>query len=283
MLRKKKLLIFLAVLFLVGTCANLMSNTKDDNKIIKSFAEKGVAVSVDYLALDDRDVRIVATTPRNTDSTLIVFVHGAPGSWDAYEKYMLDSSFLAQGRLVSYDRPGYGESGKKSMTSISEQADVVKQIIEKYRLPKVIVIGHSYGGPITGNIACRYPDIIDYAVMIAPLNDPENEPIFWVSHFAKWKATKWILPKGMQNAGDEKFSHAEELDKMKHLWSELKVPMLHIHGDSDMLAPSEPNIAWSENELPQEILQLEVMEGEGHLVLWQAFPKVKKLILDFIH
>jgi len=284
-INKKRILTFVLGSFIVILGAvHLMaySMTMNDNKIIKTFSKKGISVTVDHLDIMNRKVRVVATEAKAEDSTLIVFVHGAPGSWDAFKKYMLDSAFLSRGRLVAYDRPGYGESGKESMTGISDQADVLKQIIEKYKLPTVVVIGHSYGCPIVGNIAARYPELIDKAVMIAPLNDPDNEPIFWVSYFAKWKTTKWLLPKDMQNAGDEKFSHAEELEKMKHLWAQLKVPTLHIHGSKDMLAPSDPNIAWSKNKLPQDILRLEVCEGEGHLVLWQAFYRTSGLILDFI-
>ena len=282
--RKTLLTIILATFIIVLGEVHLMaySMTMNDDKIKSSFAKKGITVSIDHMNISNRTVRVVATKARTEDSTLIVFVHGAPGSWDTFKMYMQDSAFLARGQLLAYDRPGYGESGKKSMTDISEQADVLKHIIEQYELPHVVVIGHSYGGPIVGNIAARFPELIDKAVMIAPLNDPENEPIFWVSHFAKWKATKWLLPKNMQNAGDEKFSHAAELEKMKNLWAELKVPTMHIHGSKDMLAPSEPNIAWSKNELPQELLRLEVLKDEGHLVLWQAFYRTSGLILDFI-
>lgn len=254
----------------------------NDDEIIDTFAKKGISVSVDHLDIAGRTIRTVATEPKEGDSTLIVFAHGAPGSWDAFEMYLMDSTYRAKGRLVAYDRPGYGESGKQWMNSISEQADVLKDILEQYKLPHVVIVGHSYGGPIVGNAAARYPDLIDKAVMIAPLNDPNNEPIFWVSYLAKWKATKWVLPKGMQNAGHEKFSHAGELAKMQELWSELMVPILHIHGASDMLAPSDPNIAWSRNKIPADVLQLEILQGEGHLVLWQDFYGVQRLILEFM-
>lgn len=274
----------LIVLLLVMGGLHLMAYSMDtaDDKIVKAFAKKGITVDVEYVTISDRVVRVIATAPRASDSTLIVFVHGAPGSWDAFEKYMVDSAFLASGRLVAYDRPGYGRSGKKSMTDITEQSDVLKQIIDRYRLPHVVVVGHSYGGPIVGNIAARYPEIIDRAVMIAPVNDPLNEPIFWFMHFSHWRATKWLLPNPFQVAGDEKFSHASELAQMQDLWASIKVPILHIHGAKDGLAPSAPNIAWSKNEIPAEVLTLEVLEGEGHLVLWQAFYKVSGLILRFI-
>ena len=281
----KRLLTGLIGLLLItvgGVHLMAYSMESGDQKIVELFAKEGVKVSVDHLVAEGRSVRVVATDPKLTDSTLIVFVHGAPGSWDAYKKYMLDTVLLQKARLVAYDRPGYGGSGAESMIDISEQADILKHVIEQYRLPHVVVVGHSYGGPIVGNIAARYPHLIDRAVMIAPLNDPENEPIFWFSHIARWKATKWLLPNGVKVAGEEKFSHAAELAKMQDLWSELTVPILHIHGDKDGLAPSLPNIAWSQKHIPADVLRLEVLAGEGHLVLWQAYYRVSGLILDFI-
>jgi len=282
--RKRLLAFVLGILLVALGGVHLMAYSMmiNDDKIKNDFAKKGITVSVHHHKIASRSVRVVATAAKNTDSTLIVFVHGAPGSWSAFKKYMQDSTFLEKGRLVAYDRPGYGKSGKESITNISLQGDILKEIVELYKLPKVVIVGHSYGGPIVGNIAARYPKLIDQAVMISPLNDPESEPIFWFSYFAKWKLTKWLLPNGFQVAGDEKFSHAEELKAMEHLWKNLQIPTLHIHGSKDGLAPYEQNIAWSKNEIPQNVLQMEICEGEGHLVIWQAFHKVKRLILDFI-
>lgn len=41
---------------------------------------------------------------------LIVFIHGSPGSWSAFEDYFEVDSLLAGYDVVSFDRSGYGKS-----------------------------------------------------------------------------------------------------------------------------------------------------------------------------
>jgi hypothetical protein len=62
---------------------------------------------------------------------LVLFVHGAPGSWDAYMKYLGDTALMHRAQLVSVDRPGYGKSGfGEAVTSIEEQAAMIKPILD---------------------------------------------------------------------------------------------------------------------------------------------------------
>jgi hypothetical protein len=44
----------------------------------------------------------------------IVFVHGSPGSWSAFSRFLMDEDLKKAGRLISVDRPGYGLSEPKT-------------------------------------------------------------------------------------------------------------------------------------------------------------------------
>ncbi|WP_460996415.1 alpha/beta fold hydrolase [Spirosoma harenae] len=44
------------------------------------------------------------------DKPTLVFVHGSPGSWNAFASYLKDSLFLEHYRMVSLDRPGFEDS-----------------------------------------------------------------------------------------------------------------------------------------------------------------------------
>jgi len=273
-------LLVLVAIGAVHAMGHFMSYT--DVQIRESFADKDTSVRVFMHDADGIQVRVVEELGGTTDSLLIVFVHGAPGDHSAFKFYMEDPKMQSLGKLVSYDRPGYGKSSRQAMTSIDQQADVLHSIVEHYNLPKVLVIGHSYGGPIVANALDRYSDSIVGAIMIAPLIDPYNEPIFWFSYLAKWKLTKWLLPNSMKVAGREKFSHAAELEKMEDIWQSMTSPILHIHGANDVLAPAEHNIAWSRKYVDNTSLSLEVVEDEGHLIIWQGYAKVRDLIKEFV-
>ena len=217
----------------------------------------------------------------NQSDTLLVFVHGAPGSFDAFLSYIRDSSFQSY-NLLAYDRPGYGESSSSPMPSIEKQSNILLNIINKHPTNHVVLIGHSFGGPIAGYTTAVHPELIDKAIMIAPLLDPENEPVFWFSYFAKWPVTRWLLTDDLRVSGTEKFEHAQALKEIEPYWKLLKRPILHIHGGLDGLAPPVYNTEYSKRMIDNSYLDLRLYPKEGHLILWEEFELTKGLFLDFI-
>ncbi len=235
--------------------------------------------TIEHLDIDNTIVRTIHIN--NESDTLLVFVHGAPGSFDAFLDYISDSSFQSYDMIV-YDRPGYAGSSSSPMTSIKDQSQILLNIINRYSNPQTILIGHSYGGPIVGYTAAIEVNNIDGAVMIAPLLDPEKEPIFWFSYFAYWPMTKWILTDDLITAGSEKFKHAQSLEEIESSWHSVRIPMLHIHGGNDALAPPKVNTNYSRRMIDSTFLDIEYYSNEGHLILWDNFEMTKNSILEFI-
>ena len=97
---------------------------------------------------------------------------------------------------------------------LKKQTEVVAEIVEDLPEQKVVVLGHSYGGPIAA-YSSLLSTKVKSVIMLAPAIDPENEKVFWIAKVAKWKLTKWIVPGAMGDAGDEKFTHVAELEKLK--------------------------------------------------------------------
>jgi len=123
-----------------------------------------------------------------------------------------------------------------------------------------------------------YPERIQSVVMLAPVNDPDNEPIFWFSYIGKWTATRWMLSGAWRVSGAEKFSHAAELDKMREDWFNLTVPVTHMHGMKDMLAPAS-NIEFSEKNIHPQQLNMMVDSKWGHLIPFMNHDDTRKAIL----
>ena len=99
-------LIFLLLwLVLAQSC---MTMRQPDIKQKKNFQQEGIDLRTFTLEEDGHHLHYATTG--NDSLPTIFFVHGTPGSWDAFEKYLKDKELLHKFRLVSIDRPGFGYS-----------------------------------------------------------------------------------------------------------------------------------------------------------------------------
>ncbi|MBL4604339.1 MAG: alpha/beta hydrolase, partial [Flavobacteriaceae bacterium] len=200
---------------------------------------------------------------------------------DNYYKYLQDSLLLSKANLYSIDRPGYGfPNFGNSETSIKKQTEVVVEIIDQLPEQKVIVLGHSYGGPIAA-YSSLFTSKVKSVLMLAPAIDPENEKVFWFAYISKWKLTKWMIPGAMGVAGDEKFTHVKELEKLKDVWKRVHVPIIHIHGTDDIVVPFE-NLKFSTGRFNKQYLDTIVLQKENHFLPWKRYSLVKKELLELI-
>jgi pimeloyl-ACP methyl ester carboxylesterase len=96
----------------------------------------------------------------------VAFVHGAG----------LDhSSFGLQSRYFGYhgcnvlalDLPGHGRSEAPPLPSIQEMADWVKHVLDKARVPKASIVGHSMGSLVALEFAARHPAQCERIAFIA--------------------------------------------------------------------------------------------------------------------
>lgn len=214
---------------------------------------------------------------------LVLFVHGAPGSWDNYLKYFGDTALLQRAQLASVDRPGYGKSGYgMSVTSIEEQAAMIRPILDANKSNKpAILVGHSFGGPVIARLAIDYPDKIGALIFLAPAIDPEHEKIFSISYPADWKLFRWMVPTVWKVANDEKLSHVEELNKLAPLWSQIKIPCTYMYGLKDGLVPTI-NVEFAKRMLVNAPLEITAFPNENHFIPWTQQDSITKVILHYL-
>ncbi len=275
-----KLVVGLIILFFI-VLNSCMSMRPSDDKARQYFEEQGVKATIHHDTFDNRPIRYIEGGLQNEENApLVVFVHGAPGSYDAFQTYLCDTVLKEKARMVTIDRLGYGYSDYgNAEPSIATHAAMVKHIVDQFPAQQVLLVGHSYGGPIVAKCAMDHPDQIASVIMLAPVNDPENEQIFTVSYFSKWKVTKWMLPKALQVAGVEKFSHATALADIAEGWRTLQVPITHIHGKKDNIAPFI-NMEFSKQQIPADYLTAIELEEGNHFIPWQNMDVVKEIILQ---
>jgi len=253
----------------------------NSKKVSKRFASQNIEVNIIEEKVDQSFIRYIMVNASQEEKPLLVFVHGAPGSSDNYYQFMEDPELYSHLRMISIDRPGYGYSNfGKSMTSIEQQAGILNSIIKKHHNhQQVILVGHSFGGPIVAKAALLEPQNIHSVIMLAPAIDPEHEKIFKIAYLGYKAPFRWITPKSWKVAADEKFTHIEELKKMLPEWSHLKTPIIHIHGDKDRLVPYE-NLAFSKKMIDPSFLQVIGLEGEDHFLPWSQKALIKQTVLQ---
>jgi pimeloyl-ACP methyl ester carboxylesterase len=93
-----------------------------------------------------------------------------PGAFTTYRTWgRLLPELSPQSRVLAVDYVGVGDSDKPERGfryTVEEQADVMAEMIVGLGIPKVDVVGASYGGAIALNLAARYPDLVDRVVCI---------------------------------------------------------------------------------------------------------------------
>ena len=242
-----------------------MTFRQSDSKTLAYFEKKGKSAVIQRMDYLGKSIRFIESQNEQNGDALIIFVHGAPGSSQDMLYFLADSTLLQKARMISVDRLGYGFSDYgHAEVSISKQAEMISALIKDAQESQIILVGHSFGGPIVAKAAVL-DSKIDGILMLAPVNDPYHEKMFKVSYFGKWKLTRWMLSKAFKVSADEKFAHEAELLKMKDDWKKLNIPVVHIHGDKDGLAPIE-NIAWSEQNIPSENLKIVRDENLDHFI-----------------
>jgi pimeloyl-ACP methyl ester carboxylesterase len=104
--------------------------------------------------------------------TALVFLHGWCGD-RAYWKSQVPA-FAADYRVIALEQAGHGESGKdrKKWTLDSLAADV-ETVVKAEGLKRVILIGHSMGGPVSLAAAKRMPGTVVAVIGVDTIQNVE--------------------------------------------------------------------------------------------------------------
>jgi pimeloyl-ACP methyl ester carboxylesterase len=109
---------------------------------------------------------------RGKGDTALLFLHGWCGD-RAYWKHQADA-FAADYRIVTLDQAGHGESGKsRNAWSVGGLAADVEAVVKQLGLKRVILVGHSMGGPVGLLAAKRMPDKVVAVIGVDTLQNAE--------------------------------------------------------------------------------------------------------------
>src|SRR5215216_3552700 len=109
---------------------------------------------------------------RGQGDTALVFLHGWCGDREYWKNQV--GPFVADYRVVTLDQAGHGESGKdrKAWTTAGLAGDV-EAVVKGLGLKRVILVGHSMGGPVALLAARRMPGTVVAVVGVDTLQNAE--------------------------------------------------------------------------------------------------------------
>jgi pimeloyl-ACP methyl ester carboxylesterase len=129
-------------------------------------AQEGTTPSADGVAIHYRSV--------GSGDAAVVLVHG----WSCSSRYWDETvrSLAQRWRVVTLDLAGHGLSGKSrerwTMTAFGQD---VEAVVTALGLRRVVLVGHSMGGPVILEATIRMPDRVVGLVPVDTLHNVENE------------------------------------------------------------------------------------------------------------
>lgn len=257
-----------------------MSFRYSDKKLISLFKNEDLKPVIKYHEFENHSLRYLELIT-NPHLPYVVFIHGAPGSSADYLEYFRDEELYSKVNIISVDRLGYGYSNfGNAQISIHKQAEAIQSIINKtHKSDDIILVGHSYGGPIVIKMAMEYPNAYKSLLLLAPALDPSHEKEFKIGQLAMINPTRWLTPPALRVAADEKFSHVDELNKMVTLYNQIKVPVVHAHGTKDSLVPYE-NLAFSERKIDTDLFNPISLDDADHFLPWSHHDLIVDTIIQ---
>ncbi|MHC4459031.1 MAG: alpha/beta fold hydrolase [Planctomycetota bacterium] len=252
-----------------------------DAKSMQALFEDRKQPVFDNYAVDDRLIHYAEV--QSPGNLLIVFLHGTPGSWHNWARYMADENLSVKTHLIAVDRPGFGKSAAKGVVpSLQKQAEYLRPIFERNTSGQgILLVGHSLGATIAVRMAMEYPEQLCGLVLVAASLDPALEKPRWYNILAASPLIRWMIPSKMQLANEEVMVLEEELTKMLPLWHTINIPITIIQGGKDgLVLPA--NADFAERMLKNKKPKIIRVTDAGHFILWENPDIIRNAIFGVL-
>ncbi|BAU51853.1 alpha/beta fold hydrolase [Mucilaginibacter gotjawali] len=276
MIKIRYLSLFLCVIFVVSASCRYLRIP--DKKARSEFSRQDLFPHFMYMSVDHVNLHYVKVGS-DTLPTLF-FIHGSPGSWKGYRRYLMDTDLLKHFRIIAIDRPGFGYSNAGHAYHLSDQARLIYGIVQKeYNGKPLHLIGHSLGGPIVVKLAQDHPEAYASVTSLAGSISPYDEPK------EKWRAIfvhnplQYLLPGPFRVCNTEIWYFKKDLFEMDTCYYKMTMPVTFIHGDQDNLVTVK-NVAYGTQKLSfNQHVTVILIPGANHHIPWEHYDIIKKHLL----
>lgn len=271
-----------SLLVLLFVLLNLSFQLIEDkgNKEFRELESKGLMPINFKLNLSDKEI-VNTVTVGDTRNSKILFIHGSPGDWTAWQNLMSDSFLNENYCMIAYDRPGYGETTIEREKNLEKQAEIAYAVMQQFGPnEKFTIIGHSYGGGVAAQLMVSYPEKIKKAVMVAGAISYGHQKPRWYNKVARRKIVNWMLPNDLKSSNKEMLGLYEGLKNIHPKLEKLdSINQLIIHGEKDVLVPYETVAYWK--SLGWDNAEYLLSEDWNHFLPFTKPEVIVKAIEDF--
>ena len=212
----------------------------------------------------------------------LVLVHGLSGSWRWWQPVLPRLAARYEVHLVDLPRA--------ARIARAHGGDTVRWLaawLDAAGAERVSVVGHSLGGLASARLAARHPGRVDRLVLAAPVGMPTGRRV--TGHalplaMAVMRTRPRLVPELARDAlrtGPASLIRgaleATRADLRADL-VRLRAPTLLVWGERDPLVPPATD-AWRAG-LPAA--RVVVLEGAGHIPMWEAPDAFAEAVLDFL-
>jgi pimeloyl-ACP methyl ester carboxylesterase len=249
-----------------------------DQKAKEAFAKANVELTVAQLNVDGFTLHYTKTG--NDSLPTLFFVHGSPGSWNAFERYMQDKDLLLKYRMIAVDRPGFGYSNFNDAKNLTRQSVLISPLVRLLQNNKPIyAVGHSLGGPVIVKLQHDNAGLFNGLVLLAASVDPDAEkPEKW-RIVLKNTPLKYFIPGAFRPSNDELWYLKKDLKQLDKQWHAINCPVWIIHGDKDTFVPVS-NVDYAKRKLTNaEKVEVKVLPGARHFIPWEQYDDIKEVLM----
>jgi pimeloyl-ACP methyl ester carboxylesterase len=244
-----------------------------------------------------------------------ILVHGFPDFWYTWRAQMPELAKHFQ--VVAIDQRGYNLSDKPEGVDnykLEKLVGDLNAVVEHFKAPKAIIVGHDWGGMVAWTYAMRFPDKVDRLIILnlphpqglsreLAHNPAQQKASQYARNFQKPDAAKHMAPGMLTFWITDPEARAKYLEAFKRSSMEgmlnyykanyprepyqpltglpkVKCPVLMIHGLNDTaLLPGALNDTWNwiDNQLT-----LVTIPHAGHFVQQDAAPVVTKTMVHWL-
>jgi pimeloyl-ACP methyl ester carboxylesterase len=272
----------LIFLFFLGvSCTGCFSRFVMTEKELKKYYKDKPQPT--YFTIQNDSVKLFCATAGADTLPPLLLVHGAPGAWYGSRIFLEDSILKQHYHIIAIDRLGYNKSRfknkRRAVPSITTQAIAIHEALRLNRSFRTgVVLGSSYGGPIAAKISVLYPNDFHHLVMLAPAIDPAKEKFWWFNPWVHHGPLRWIMPRFINHATDEKYAHVAELNKLLPDWKKISMPVTVVQGDADKIV-DPANLEFAKQQLQGKQAEFILLHNAGHLIRWQRPDIVRAILL----
>jgi len=141
---------------------------------LESLVARWAPPPSDFIELQGQLVHLRDEGPRD-DPTPIVLLHGTAASLHTWQGWA--AALKGSHRVISFDLPGFGLSGPSPRGDYSDEAYIafVLALLDRLKLPRVVLGGNSLGGQIAWELATEAPERVA-ALLLVDAGGHDFEP-----------------------------------------------------------------------------------------------------------